>query len=104
MAERKLETGRGFVRAKECPDCGHTRCGEDCVCNCDAARAEHELAQLRAEVMALKQERDAGQWRNWYDCAVQERVLRVKAEARVKELEARWDKHCAMHREGAYGG
>jgi len=44
--------------------------------------------QLRAEVMALKQERDAGQWRNWYDCAVQERVLRVKAEARVKELEA----------------
>ena len=49
MSERKIESGPGFVRAKECPDCGHTRCGEGCVCNCDAARAEYEAAALRHE-------------------------------------------------------
>lgn len=48
--ERKLDVGRGFVRARECPDCGHTRCGEDCVCNCDAAHAEHEAARLRHDL------------------------------------------------------
>lgn len=45
--ERKYDVGPGFVRAKECPDCSHTRCGEDCNCDCDAAHAEHEVAVLR---------------------------------------------------------
>jgi hypothetical protein len=48
--ERVYETGPGFVRAKECPDCGHTKCGEDCNCNCDAAKAEHEVAELRVQL------------------------------------------------------
>lgn len=52
--ERSIDVGAGFVRARECPDCGHTRCGEDCNCNCDAARAEHEAAALRAEVERLR--------------------------------------------------
>ena len=53
MSERKIESGPGFFRAKECPDCGHTRCGEDCVCNCDAARAEYDAAQKDAVIKAL---------------------------------------------------
>jgi hypothetical protein len=44
---RRFDVGPGFVRARECPDCGHTRCGDDCTCNCDAAHAEHEAAALR---------------------------------------------------------
>ncbi len=47
-ANRIYESGPGFVRATECPDCGHTKCGESCVCNCDAAHAEYECDQLRA--------------------------------------------------------
>lgn len=56
MSTRQLDVGPGFVRAKECPDCGHTKCGEDCVCNCDAARAEHEAAALRAELARVRAE------------------------------------------------
>lgn len=52
--ERRYDVGPGFVRAKECPDCFHTRCGEDCVCNCDAARAEDEAAALRGENERLR--------------------------------------------------
>lgn len=44
---RSIDAGPGFVRARECPDCGHTTCGESCVCNCDAAHAEVEAAALR---------------------------------------------------------
>lgn len=51
---RRLDIGRGFVRARECPDCFHTKCGEDCVCNCDAAHAEAEAAHLRAQVEELQ--------------------------------------------------
>lgn len=51
---RTFDVGPGFVRAKECPDCLHTKCGEDCNCNCDAARAEYEAAALRAEVEKLR--------------------------------------------------
>jgi hypothetical protein len=47
---RRFDVGPGFVRARECPDCGHTRCGERCVCNCDAAHAEHEAAVLRGQL------------------------------------------------------
>jgi hypothetical protein len=47
--ERRFDAGPGFIRARECPDCGHTRCGEDCTCNCDAVHAEHEAAQLRQQ-------------------------------------------------------
>lgn len=54
MSERRYDVGPGFVRARECPDCGHTRCVEDCVCNCDAAHAEYEAAHLRAEVERLR--------------------------------------------------
>ena len=45
---------------KECPDCNHTRgrCGEDCVCNCDAARAEHEASTLRARLAAVTVQKD----------------------------------------------
>lgn len=50
MTSRRFDIGTGFVRARECPDCGHTRCGEDCVCNCDAAHAEFEAAHLRGVV------------------------------------------------------
>lgn len=35
------------MRTRECPDCGHVQCDEGCVCNCDAAHAEHEAAILR---------------------------------------------------------
>lgn len=56
---RRYDVGSGFVRAKECPDCFHTRCGEDCVCNCDAAHAEHEAAWLRGENERLRAEIDA---------------------------------------------
>lgn len=44
---RAFDVGPGFIRARECPDCFHTRCGESCVCNCDAAHAEYEAAALR---------------------------------------------------------
>jgi hypothetical protein len=47
---RRFDVGPGFVRARECPDCGHTRCGDDCTCNCDAAHAEHEAATLRRQL------------------------------------------------------
>jgi hypothetical protein len=53
---RQFDVGPGFVRAKECPDCGHTRCGESCVCNCDAARAEYDLAAAKAEIARLSTE------------------------------------------------
>ena len=43
---RSIDVGPGFVRARECPDCGHTKCGESCVCNCDAAHAEYAAAML----------------------------------------------------------
>lgn len=56
---RALDIGPGFVRLKECPECGHARCGNDskidgahalaCVCNCDAARAEEECDALRKQ-------------------------------------------------------
>lgn len=48
--QRRFDVGPGFVRARECPDCGHTRCGEDCTCNCGAAHAEHEAAMLRQQL------------------------------------------------------
>jgi hypothetical protein len=48
--ERRFDVGPGFVRARECPDCAHTRCGEGCVCNCAAAHAEHEAAVLRVQL------------------------------------------------------
>jgi hypothetical protein len=50
MSNRHLEVGPGFLRAKECPDCFHTNCDEDCGCNCDAARAEDEAGRLRVLV------------------------------------------------------
>lgn len=50
---RRLDIGRGFVRARECPDCFHTKCGESCVCNCDAAHAE-AAAHLRGQVENLE--------------------------------------------------
>lgn len=53
MSERKYDVGTGFVRARECPNCGHTRCGEACVCNCDAAHAEYEAAHLRGVIDGL---------------------------------------------------
>ncbi|MCR4295886.1 MAG: hypothetical protein NUW21_10150 [Elusimicrobia bacterium] len=40
--------------ARACPDCGHTKCGESCVCNCDAARAEDALATARFVLAALR--------------------------------------------------
>lgn len=52
MGERRFDVGPGFVRAKECPDCFHTRCGEDCACNCDAAHAEVEASWFRAALDA----------------------------------------------------
>lgn len=74
MGERRFDVGPGFVRAKECPDCFHTKCGEDCVCNCDAAHAETEAAWFRgaldgarAQLAAVAKDRDerlkaAQQW------------------------------------------
>ena len=53
-AARRIDVGPGFVRARECPDCGHTRCGEDCTCNCDAAHAEHEASVLRQQLADLQ--------------------------------------------------
>lgn len=53
-AERTFDVGPGYVRARECPDCLHTRCGEGCNCNCDAARAEHELAWCRGRLEELE--------------------------------------------------
>jgi len=53
-AARCIDVGPGFVRARECPDCGHTRCGEDCTCNCDAAHAEHEASVLRQQLADLQ--------------------------------------------------
>lgn len=55
MNERQLDIGPGFARAKECPDCNHTRCSDDCVCNCDAARAEHEASTLREQLAAERE-------------------------------------------------
>lgn len=52
--ERRLEVGPGFVRARECPDCGHTRCSEECVCNCDAARAEAQAAFNGSHIRELE--------------------------------------------------
>lgn len=53
-SRRKVEIGVGFVRARECPGCGHTRCGESCTCNCDAEWAEHEAATLRTQLWRLR--------------------------------------------------
>lgn len=53
MSGRAYDVGPGFVRAKECPDCLHTKCGEGCTCNCDAARTEDEAAQLLEQRNAL---------------------------------------------------
>lgn len=36
--------------AEPCPKCLHTRCGEGCVCNCDAAHAEAYAARLEAQI------------------------------------------------------
>jgi hypothetical protein len=71
MRETIYEIGPGFVRALECPDCGHTRCGEDCVCNCDAARAEHKIGQLRglAETALRDEWRKLRDDARYYDCA-----------------------------------
>lgn len=77
MSERTMDAGPGFVRARECPDCGHTRCGEDCTCNCDAARAECEAAALRQRAEALE--------RQWHDA---EAALALEAdERRCAEVE-----------------
>jgi hypothetical protein len=54
VTERRLETGPGFVRAKTCPGCGHTHCGESCTCNCDAEHAEHEAAIHKERIAALE--------------------------------------------------
>jgi hypothetical protein len=52
---RRFDVGPGYVRARECPDCGHTRCGDGCTCNCDAAHAEHEAAALRQQLDCLRE-------------------------------------------------
>lgn len=67
---RVYEQGPGFVRAVECPDCGHTKCGESCVCNCDAARAEDECGRLRVEVERLNRESEV--WRLRWESASEE--------------------------------
>jgi hypothetical protein len=41
-----------------CPDCGHTKCSEDCNCNCDASCAEHEASILIARIERVERERD----------------------------------------------
>jgi hypothetical protein len=46
MGERAFKTGPGFVSAEPCPHCLHTKCGEDCGCNCGAVRAEARVAEL----------------------------------------------------------
>lgn len=56
---RRYDVGPGFVRARECPDCGHTKCSEDCVCNCDAAHAEHEAAARKAREEKLEKALEA---------------------------------------------
>ncbi len=66
MSERIWDVGIGFVRARECPDCFHTKCGESCVCNCDAARAEDEAAHLRGTAERLFAALVATEWmRQW---------------------------------------
>ena len=74
---RRLLPGNGFVMARECPDCLHTRCGEDCVCNCDAAHAEDALSRVCIERDQLRADRDqhladaefwrthANTWQKW---------------------------------------
>jgi hypothetical protein len=49
----------GYASAEACPDCLHTKCGEDCVCDCRAAYAEdlaadlaHQRDSLRAQLAA----------------------------------------------------
>mgnify|MGYP001584747356 FL=1 len=73
---RVYEHGPGFVRAVACPDCGHTKCGESCVCNCDAARAEDALARLRVEAERLARESEA--WRLRWE-SVSEECDRARA-------------------------
>jgi len=96
--KRIYESGPGFVRAKECPDCGHTRCGEDCVCNCDAARAEHVLAALLVthqklvaafEELAAKQDASAANARVLMDRAVD------------RFAASRWASEIQVHKEAA---
>jgi hypothetical protein len=33
-SSRTFESGPGFVAAVPCPQCGHTKCGADCACDC----------------------------------------------------------------------
>lgn len=42
------------VMAEQCPRCLHTRCGEGCECNCDAAHAESYAARLEAQIEAAE--------------------------------------------------
>jgi hypothetical protein len=53
--QRIMDDGPGFVRARECPKCMHTRCGLDCHCNCIAAVVEQERDTLRAELKQLQE-------------------------------------------------
>jgi hypothetical protein len=40
---RTLERGPGFVRAVECPECRHTKCGPTCTCPCQRWTAVADL-------------------------------------------------------------
>lgn len=59
LRDAAASVGPGFVRAKECPDCGHMRCNEACNCNCDAAHAEAEAAAYRVTIDRLLADRKA---------------------------------------------
>jgi hypothetical protein len=108
VSERTYDVGPGFVRAKECPDCGHTRCGNasridsadalSCACNCDAARAEEEADVLRDKLGEVGLRLGEVQLR--YEAAQRENdALRAKvAEARVRDLEAALGRPCCQHR------
>jgi hypothetical protein len=59
-SSRRFDSGAGFVGARECPDCRHTRCGEDCKCEWDAAHAEHARHKVRSRVDGRRRVEPAG--------------------------------------------
>lgn len=98
MSTRVFESGPGFVRAKECPDCNHTRCSEDCVCNCDAARAEVEADHWRMRAEKAEAKYTELRATSIEKLRLEESARAEKAEVTVDELSRELTEEIEAHR------
>lgn len=98
--ERQFESGPGFIIAKACPACLHTKCGEDCRCDCDAARARLPLVDAVEWVLDERSwEREYGEGRA-VDVEEVRKAMRAAMRAALSDLDLPYGRWCEAADDG----